>query len=139
MEPTATFRLRVVTPDRVVVDETVRAVTFMGVDGSYGILANHAALVTATEPGILAFTKENGEREELVITDGFAEMRDNVLSVVSEAGEPVREIDVERARAAAERAQEILDLREQYTPEEIANAEAALRRAKIRQLAAQKH
>ena len=36
------LRLRIVSPDSVVFDGEVRSVQFMGIDGSYGILANHA-------------------------------------------------------------------------------------------------
>ncbi len=75
------LHLRVVTPDRTVLDRKVRAVSFMGIDGSYGILANHAPLMTATMPGIVKVTNTDGSEEELLVTDGFAEMRNNVLSL----------------------------------------------------------
>ena len=44
------MHLRVVTPQEVLLDEEVRSVQFMGIDGSYGILPGHAPLMTATFP-----------------------------------------------------------------------------------------
>ena len=56
-----TFRLRIVSPDQVVYDGDVEFVQFMGMDGSYGILANHAPLMTATRPGPLRVRTADGE------------------------------------------------------------------------------
>ncbi len=123
------FHLRVVTPDRVVFDRKVRSVVFMGIDGSYGILARHAPLMTATRPGIVKITQTDGQVEEMLVTEGFAEMRDNVLSMVTEAGERVEDIDVERARAAERNARERLAGERGKSP----LTDPALQRALLRQ------
>lgn len=128
------FHLRIVTPDRTVVDRKVLAVSFMGMDGSYGILANHAPMMTATQPGVVRITESDGSKEELVTTDGFAEVRDNVLTLVCEAGERAEEIDVERAREAERRARERIEQIKKGQPGDLPRAEAALRRALLRQL-----
>lgn len=122
--------LRVVTPDRVVFDRKVKAVSFMGVDGSYGILPGHAPLMTATKPGIVKITNENGQVEEMLVTDGFAEMRDGVLSVITEAGERADEIDVERAKQAEAKARERLAGERGKSP----LTDPALQRAILRQV-----
>ena len=83
----AEIHLRVVTPMNTVIDRKVTSVQFMGVDGSYGILANHAPLMTATKPGIVTIQETDGSKLEMLVTDGFAEMRNNVLSLICEAGE----------------------------------------------------
>ena len=81
------LHLRVVTPDRTVIDRRVRSVQFMGLDGSYGILPHHAPLMTATQPGIVTIEHTDGRREEMLVTSGFAEVRNNVLSLICQAGE----------------------------------------------------
>lgn len=133
-----TMRLRVVTPDSVVVDDEVRSVRFTGVDGSYGILPGHAPLMTATEPGPLGIRYPDDREEALVVTDGFAEVRNNVLTVVCEAGERADQIDVERARQAEQRAREALEGRKTMDAKQLMQAEAALRRAMVRQMVGRK-
>lgn len=132
----ATLRLRIVTPERTILDEDVRSVQFMGIDGAYGILANHAPLMTACEPGVLSYEREGGDGDGLVITDGFVEMRNNTLTVVCESGEELHSIDVERAREAERKARELLADRASLASEEVIRAEAALRRSLARQFGA---
>ncbi len=130
---TKTMHLRIVTPQEVLLDEDVRSVQFMGIDGSYGILPGHAPLMTATEPGVVTIKYEDDRREELMVSDGFAEMRNNTLTLVCEAGTFAEKIDLERARAAEARAREHLAQRGSLSSEELLRAEAALRRALVRQ------
>ena len=80
------FRLRVYTPERELVDTEVREVTAEGVWGQIGVLPDHAALVTALEPGELSY-RENGRVIRLRLGGGFAEVRDNVMTVLADAGE----------------------------------------------------
>ncbi len=127
------MHLRIVTPQEVLLDEEVRSVQFTGVDGSYGILPGHAPLMTATEPGPVTIQYSDGREAKLVVTDGFAEMRDNVLTLVCEAGEKAEKIDPERARAAEARARERLSQRGSMSSEELLRAEVALRRAVMRE------
>ena len=132
-----TLQLRVVSPDKTVIDRKVRAVSFMGVDGSFGILPNHAPLITATVPGIVDITYEDGQQEQLLISQGSAEMHNNVLSLITEAGERAVEIDLERARAAEERARKRIAEGPKIDIN-LARAEAALQKAMLRQMLARR-
>jgi len=82
------FRLRVLTPERALVDTEVREVTAQGALGQIGVLPDHAALVTALEPGPLVY-EEDGTTTRLELGSGFAEVRDNVMTVLAESGEVV--------------------------------------------------
>ena len=79
------LRLIVLTPERELVDELVREVTAPGAYGQIGVLPNHAALVTALEPGELSYKTDQGEKR-LTITGGFAEVRDDVMTVLATGG-----------------------------------------------------
>ena len=81
------FRLRVYTPERELVDAEVREVTAEGALGQIGVLPDHAALVTALEPGELAYRADAG-MARLRLGGGFAEVRDDVLTVLADSGEP---------------------------------------------------
>ena len=81
------LRLRVYTPERELVDRDVREVTAQGAYGEIGVLPDHAALVTTIEPGVLAY-RADGETVRLQLGGGFAEVRDNIMTVLVDAGEP---------------------------------------------------
>jgi F-type H+-transporting ATPase subunit epsilon len=79
------LRLRVYTPERELVDEDVREVSAQGALGEIGVLPDHAALVTALEPGVLAYRGASGV-VRLTLGGGFAEVRDNVMTVLADSG-----------------------------------------------------
>ena len=122
--------LRIITPERIVLDTDAADVRFPALDGYMGILPGHAPMVAALAPGELLFRDAGGE-QSIFVSGGFAEVRDNTVRVVTEAGERPHEIDVERARAAGKRARELLATRKLHTGEPIdtARAEAALLRS----------
>ncbi len=127
------FHLRVVTPERTVIDRPVTYVQFTGLDGGYGILANHAPLMTAiAQAGTVTVENTDGTREDLFVSDGFAEMQNNVLTIVCEAGEKADEIDLERVKKKEAEAREAL-AREGKLSAAAIKAEAALRKALLRE------
>ena len=130
--------LRVITPENIVIDTTASMVTFPALDGGMGVLPNHAPMVAALDAGQLAFDSD-GKRQEMFISGGFAEVRDNTVRVVTEASEPASDIDVERAAGAAVRARDRLRAGKAQAdgePFDFLRAEAALRRALMRKLVA---
>jgi F-type H+-transporting ATPase subunit epsilon len=128
------LHLRIVTPDRVLIDRKVRAVSFQGIDGSYGILPHHAPLVTAiANTGTVAITETDGARLNLFVSDGFAQVQNNVLTLCCEAGETVQEIDLERVKAAEAKAREKLAHLDKLS-EEFLKAEASLKKALAREM-----
>lgn len=132
------LHLRVITPDRTVVDRKVAAVRFQGVDGSYGVLPHHAPMMTAlAQAGVLEITELDGHKEQLFTSDGFAQMQHNVLTLVCEAGEFAQEIDYERAKAAEARAREKL-LHLDKLSEDFLRAEASLKKALAREMLARR-
>jgi F-type H+-transporting ATPase subunit epsilon len=130
--------LRVITPDKIVLDTQAEAVRVPAVDGAMGFLPRHANLVAALDVGLLTW-REGGREQSLFVSGGFVEVKQDTVRVVSEAGERPSEIDVERARAAEMRARERLDQgRETGVVLDVLRAELALRRAQVRLRAAGK-
>lgn len=129
----AEFHLRIVTPDRTIVDRKVAAVAFQGVDGGYGILPHHAPLMTSlAEAGMLKIAELDGSTVELFASDGFAQMQNNVLTLVCEAGEFATEIDMDRVHAAEKRAREKLAGLDRLSAEFL-KAEVSLKKALARE------
>ncbi len=90
------FRLRIVTPARQLLDEDVEEVTAPGAAGEFGVLPDHIAFLTVLAPGRLIY-KSGGKRHVLAIFGGYAEVADNVMTVLADGAEPVAEIDAQRA------------------------------------------
>ena len=128
-----TLTLRVITPDKIALDTAVGSVVIPGVDGQIGILPKHASMVAALDAGILRYT-DGGSTRTLFVSGGFCEVRGATVRVVTEAGEKPADIDVERAKAAEQRARERIAARREdtKTPVDLVRAEAALKRALLR-------
>ena len=131
----ATFRLEIVTAERMIFSDDVSAVIAWGVEGQLGILPHHAPLMTMLQPGDLMIRKDK-EEEFFAISGGFLEVRPDKVIVLADACERAEEIDLARAEEARERAQETMT--EAPLNAEAASAEAALRRSFARLKAAER-
>jgi F-type H+-transporting ATPase subunit epsilon len=125
----ATFKLEIVTAERMVFSDDVSAVIAWGVEGQLGILPHHAPLMTILQPGDLLIRKDK-EEEYLAISGGFLEVRPDKVIILADACERVEEIDIARAEEAKRRAQETLKAAPLTV--DSAAAEAALRRSLAR-------
>jgi F-type H+-transporting ATPase subunit epsilon len=124
--------LRVITPDRVALDVRADSVVFPASDGLVGVLPRHAPMVAALDAGALTFKSAGGE-QAMFVSGGFAEVRDNTVRLVTQAGELASDIDEARAREAEQRARERLErARTGHHDIDALRAEAALRRALLR-------
>jgi len=131
----ATFRLEIVTAERMVFSEDVSAVIAWGVEGQLGILPHHAPLMTMLQSGDLMIRKDK-EEEYLAISGGFLEVRPDKVIILADACERADEIDIARAEEAKKRAQETMKAAPLGV--DAAAAEAALRRSLARLKAAEK-
>ena len=122
----ATFKLEIVTAERMVFSDEVSALIAWGVEGQLGILPHHAPLMTMLQPGDLMIRKDK-EEEYLAISGGFLEVRPDKVIILADACERVDEIDIARAEEAKKRAQETLKAGPLTV--DAAAAEAALRRS----------
>jgi F-type H+-transporting ATPase subunit epsilon len=125
-----------VTPDRLVLDTVADEVYAPGSLGQFGVLPLHTDFLTSLETGELRF-RENGVDRYVAVGGGVAEVYADTVTVLADTAELASEIDVERAREAAERARRALSSAEPGSFE-AADAEASLRRAENRQAVAQR-
>lgn len=103
------FQLSVVTPIQVFYDEEVIGLVAPGQAGYLGILTNHAALITSLKPGLLTIRNSLDTIIEFAVADGFLEVSNNRATILADAIEYVKKIDLERARASLERAEKRID------------------------------
>lgn len=130
-----TIRLDIVTPDKVALSEDVNMVIARATDGDLGILPGHAPLIAGLDVWPLRLLTDEGERQ-VAICKGFIEVKPEKVTVLAACAELPENIDVARAEAAKERAENRLK-----TPAEIdvARAEIALKRAIMRLRVAETH
>ena len=102
------IHLDIVTPERKVFSDTVDNVYVPGADGEMGILQMHAALVTVLQAGELRYLKD-GKTEELAIGNGFAEVTQEKVTILTDVAFQEDEIDEAKVEEAMERAQKALE------------------------------
>ena len=124
------IRLRVVTPTRVMLDEDVDEVTAPGALGEFGVLPNHIAFLSLLEPGEMSY-KQGAARRYLAISGGYAEVLNDVMTVLTPTAEFGLEIDVNRARSARDIAEKRLN-ETNFEDKSFPVAQAAARRASAR-------
>ena len=132
------IRLEVVTPQKQVVSEDAQIVVAPGVIGEFGVLVGHTPFMTALDVGTIRYTDAQGQEHSVFVSGGFAEALPDKVTVLAESAEQRRDIDLERAKAALERAQKRLSDKEAGT--DYLRAKMAMIRALRRiQLAESRH
>jgi len=132
------IKLEIVTPKGAMVSEDVDIVTAPGYGGEFGVLANHAAFLSTVKVGTLSY-RQGSQEESMMVSGGFCEVSDNKITFLVESAERGRDIDVDRALRARERAEKRLaEALKQTEKINRARAEAALQRALARLKVAQR-
>jgi F-type H+-transporting ATPase subunit epsilon len=123
-----TFKLEIVTPERMVVSVDSEEAQIPGKSGCLGILPGHAPLITELAVGEITY-RTGGQLKRLSVAWGFAEVLPNKVTILAETAEKAEEIDVARAQAAKQKAEEQIG---KSGVDGNADAEAALDRATAR-------
>ena len=95
----ATFHFELVSPDKISFSGEVDQVDVPGSEGDFGVFAGHAPLVTTLRPGMLT-VYQGGEKHQIVVHGGFAEVGANGLTVLADMATSLK--DVDRAAFAAQ-------------------------------------
>lgn len=125
-----TFKLEIVTPFRRVYSGDVKSVIAPGFEGYFGVLARHAPYVAALRIGEIVVRGTDDARVHFASAGGFVEVLANKMTVLAEAAEEATEIDMPRAMAAKQRAEQRLSEGRQNW--DLARAQIALERATTR-------
>ena len=122
----STFQFEIVTPTRIQDKGQVNYVRCPGMDGSFGVMANHLEGIIALSIGEIKVTID-GKEEYLATSGGYTEITDEKMQLLVESVEGTDEIDMDRAKRSLERAQV---RKEKHSPEiDGARVEVSLYRA----------
>lgn len=132
------IQCEVVSQDRMLYEGLADVVVAPGEYGEMGILPNHAPLLATLDFGVLR-VRYKGEEEIFTISGGVIEVQPDLVTILADVGENVDEIDLERAEAARERAEELLRKGVPQDTDTYLAIQAALRRSRIRIDAAKRY
>ena len=125
------IRCEIVSQDRMVFEGDVDIVIAPSTLGEMGVLPNHAPLLATLAFGLIK-VRYQGREEIFTVAGGVIEVQPNLVTVLADVAENVREIDIARAEAARERAEHYLKEGPPPDTDAYLRIEAALRRSKLR-------
>lgn len=102
------FTLKIITPEKLLLEKVVTSVTLPLVDGEATLLADHEAYIGLCKPGGIIMKDETGTEQVFATSGGFMEFHNNTLVVLADTAEAAENIDIERAEAARKRAEELM-------------------------------
>ena len=132
------IRCEIVSQDRMVYEGEVDTMIAPGELGEMGILPNHAPLLSTLRFGILT-VRTQGVEDHFAIAGGVIEVQPDIITVLADSAENVREIDVARAETARKKAQEMLEKGPPPDTDSYLKMEAALKRSNLRLEAARRY
>lgn len=127
------LHLKIVTPEKLTYDDEVSQVNVSTLEGQIGILPNHANLMARLAPGELII-KKNNKVDSLAIGDGFLQVLDNVLTVMTDLATYAMDIDERAVEEAKKRAEQALEqtLSDEEYAETLANLEKSLAQLRVK-------
>lgn len=126
------MEFKVVTPHGVTYEDNVEKVSIPTKAGDIMMLENHAALVSVLAPGEMVIYKE-GHMVSLAVSGGIVEMRPTgELYILADTAERAEDIDMERAKAARKRAQDLLKQQKNVQDVDFARIQALIEKETVR-------
>ena len=134
------LHFRLVTPERVLMDQDVVSVSLPTMDGEITVLQNHAPLAATLVAGIARVRKADGTEEDVAVSDGVIHVDEKgVISVLAQTAEHGRELDLSVIEEARQRAMKLMTQAASQDDVAFAAAAAGLERELARYRLATKH
>lgn len=118
-----------VTPEKVAWSAPADFVVLPAIGGEMGVLPGHQSFLVQLAPGEVRITAKD-EVRNFAVSGGFAEIKNDTVSLFAETAEDASQIDSERAHQALEKAKAVV--KPGLDPMQLAQMEAAIRRAQVR-------
>ena len=128
------FKLELASPEKLILNKAVAMVTVPGGQGRYGVLANHAPMITTLLPGVVDVYEQDETTltERVFVSGGFAEVTGARCTLLADEALPVSKIDRVAVQEEIKSITDELDNAGETTPREALEARLAIARAKLR-------
>lgn len=127
--------LEIATPDRLLLSQEVDEVIAPGSEGDFGVLPGHTLFLSTLRIGELSY-RVGDQTNYMSVLWGFAEVTPTKVTILAEIAEKAEDIDVDRAQAAVERAEQRLQVG--GLPSELKEAQISLEKASLRRRIAER-
>nr|YP_009395181.1 ATP synthase CF1 subunit epsilon [Bryothamnion seaforthii]ARW63949.1 ATP synthase CF1 subunit epsilon [Bryothamnion seaforthii] len=124
-----TIQVRVIAPDKIVWDAEAEEIILPSSTGQLGILSGHIPLLTALDIGVMR-VRISKEWKPIILLGGFAEVSNDIITILVNGAEEVSQIDTEQAKKDLEEATNLVE--EAKTNKDKIEATQALRKAKAK-------
>ncbi len=102
MQDDKLIEVEIVTPQNTMFSGKAESVSVPGSQSPFQVLHNHAAIVSALDPGAVKIVDAKGETKYFAVSGGFVEVRNNKVSILSELAESSKTINIEKDTAKLE-------------------------------------
>ncbi|MBN9317067.1 MAG: F0F1 ATP synthase subunit epsilon [Devosia sp.] len=86
-------KLEIVSPEKLLLSETVKSVTVPGADGYFTVLGDHAPFMTTMKPGFVTVVDNAGISHVYYVRGGFADVSPEGLTILAEEAQDIAEFD----------------------------------------------
>ncbi|MDP6773753.1 MAG: F0F1 ATP synthase subunit epsilon [Rhodospirillales bacterium] len=121
-----TIEFELVSPERLLRSGPVEMVVVPGGDGDFGVLPEHAPLVSTVRAGAIVVYEGGRVKERIFVAGGFAEVTPERCTVLAEEAVPTDELNRVEAEERIREAKEILEEPENETQRMLAERDLAV-------------
>ncbi|HVM05229.1 MAG TPA: ATP synthase F1 subunit epsilon [Acidimicrobiales bacterium] len=123
------LQVELVSPERILFSGEASMVVCRTAGGEIAFMTGHAPFLGALGIAVVRVHQEGGDVLKAAVHEGFVEVKDNRVIILSDVAELPDQIDAERARRARDEADRAV---KEASDDERAEAERRLRRAEVR-------
>lgn len=127
-------QFELVSPERLLISKAVDMVVVPGTEGDFGVLPDHAPLISSVRPGVIAVFEGGQVTDRIFVAGGFAEVTGERCTVLAEQAIPLAELDRGKIETELKDARD--DLTDAKTDTDRAAAERAVAVAEAKMVAA---
>lgn len=125
------LQLKIITPERIVLDEAVDSVTLPTTEGEITILPDHIPLISTLASGDIV-ARVNGEDVPMAVSGGFVEVSNNDVKILADFAEHVSDLSEDAVAKARARAEELKRMKDDASVVDFEHYEAELERSLTR-------
>lgn len=125
------LQLKIITPEKIVLDEAVDSVSLPTTEGEITILPDHIALISTLASGDIV-ARVNGEDVPMAVSGGFIEVSNNQVKILADFAEHVSDLSDEAVIKARARAEELKHMKDDASVVDFEHYEAELERSLTR-------